>query len=90
MRACDVARVAATELEEWEAEERAEEHTTVQAQSQVEVQPTGDPTSLVPEFDWSSVDVSALPASWLQSPPPLDGPGSSGGIPPTSQDNSNS
>ncbi|CCC05407.1 hypothetical protein SMACR_09081 [Sordaria macrospora] len=74
------------ELEALEAEERAEE----QAQTLSQGQAAGVPNASVSSFDWSSLDVSDYPAAWLGSPAPLGDPGSSGGIPPTSQGNSNS
>ncbi|KAA8630602.1 hypothetical protein SMACR_08328 [Sordaria macrospora] len=74
------------ELEALEAEERVEE----QAQTLPQRQAAGAPNASVPSFDWSSLDVYDYPTAWLGTPAPLGNPGSSGGIPPTSQGNSNS
>jgi TolA-binding protein len=75
------------ELEALEAEERAEEQVQLQAEAQAAEASTSAAGS---GFDWSLMDVSTLPDSWLRSPPPLGDLGSSDRIPPTFRGNSNS
>ncbi|KAJ4383751.1 hypothetical protein N0V85_008426 [Neurospora sp. IMI 360204] len=84
----ELTAISMAELEALEAEERAEEQARIQAGEQAaEASTSSDPA---PGFDWSSLEVTALPAALLGSPSPLGGPGFSGEIPPTSRDNSGS
>ncbi|KAJ4338857.1 hypothetical protein N0V85_009892, partial [Neurospora sp. IMI 360204] len=84
----EMSLAALAELEEWDEADRAagREPEPLPEAYPAEVS-TSDASASV---DWASLDVSAFPVSWLGSPSPLAGPGSSDGIPPASQGNSNS
>ncbi|KAJ4344159.1 hypothetical protein N0V85_009815, partial [Neurospora sp. IMI 360204] len=68
----EISSLALAELEAWDEEDRAAGR---EPEPLPEERPTEASTSAAPaSADWSSLDVSAFPASWLGSPPPLADP----------------
>lgn len=87
-KARDVSRVAMAELETSDEEDRA---AGKEPEPLPEEQPAEASTSAASApADWTVLDATSFPVSWLGSPSPLVDPDSSGGIPPASQGNSNS